>query len=237
MTPRLKAANRRAHRKQGLASAKVYDSLRKGILDGQISPGTRLSHRAIAEAMGTSNGPVVAALRRLAHEGLITYKPTQGGAVKQFTGEDLTDWMILRRALETEAARLVARRAAPEDIEGLYAIVNRMGDIVSREAWDEADEADVSLHVAIARLTRSTTLMDALERCHLRELVRRRLLASERRRDFQGLEKNHRLLVDAIASHDPDLAGQAMHLHLSPNRPDRGQPEKRKGAAPSAGSA
>ena len=103
----------------------------------------------------------------------------------------------------------------PEDIERLYAIVDRMADIVRRRAWDEADRVDVELHVAIARLSRSPSLMDALGRCHLLDIIRRRLLASERHRDFEELEVNHRKLVDAIASHDPDRAAQVMHAHLS----------------------
>jgi DNA-binding GntR family transcriptional regulator len=126
--------------------------------------------------------------------------------------------MVVRRALETEAARLAARRVSPEDLDRLYAIVDQMADIVRRRAWGEADNADVELHVAIARLTRCTSLMEALDRCHLLELVRRRLLASERRRDFEALEVNHRMLIDAIASHDPDRAGHAMHAHLSRRR-------------------
>jgi len=178
--------------------------------------------------MGTSNGPVVGALRRLAHDGLITYEPSGGGVIKEFTEDELIDAMILRRALETEAARLVARRASPEDLERLYAIVSRMGEIVERKAWHEADEADIELHVAIAQLTRSAGLREALDRCHLRDLVRRRLLASDRRRDFQNLEHNHRLLVDAIATHDADIAGQAMHQHLSPKQPRSGRQEKQK---------
>ena len=220
--PRRPDGATRSQRKLGLATTRVYETLRERILAGELSPGTRLSHRAIAEAMGTSNGPVVAALRRLAHDGLITNEPSQGGMVRQFNEDDLADAMILRRALETEAARLAARRASPEDVERLYAIITHMGDIVRREAWEEADEADIELHVAIARITRSTGLMDALERCHLRDLVRRRLLASDRRRDFQNLERNHRNLVDAIASHDPDIAGQAMHQHLTLKTPASG---------------
>ena len=203
------------HRRLGLTSDKVYQALREQIVSGQLPPGTRLSHRSIATAMGTSNGPVVGALRRLAHDGLIDYEPSAGGMTKQFTEEELADAMVLRRALETEAARLVSRRAAPEDIDRLYSIVHRMGALVRREAWREADEADVELHIAIARLTRSVGLMEALDRCHLRDLVRRRILVRDRQRDIQCLEQNHRRLVDAIASHDPELAGRTMHEHLS----------------------
>ena len=214
--PRPSEAN--GHRRLGLTSEKVYQALREQIVSGHLPPGTRLSHRSIATGMGSSNGPVVGALQRLAHDGLITYERSDGGTIKQFTAEELADAMILRRALETEAARLVARRAAPEDVERLQAIVNRMGELVKRKAWREADEADIELHIAIARLTRSSALMEALERCHLRDLVRRRILVRDRQRDIQCLEQNHRRLVDAIASHDPDFAGRTMHAHLSPTK-------------------
>jgi DNA-binding GntR family transcriptional regulator len=215
LTRRLNASDVRRHRRLGLESTRVYESLRQQILDGDLPSGTRLSHRAIAEAMDTSNGPVITALRRLTHDGLITYTRGHGGAVTEFSNEKLDDLMIVRRALETEAARLAARRASPEDLDSLYAIVQRMGEIVGGRRWEDADQADVDLHVAIARLTRSPALIEALGRCHVLDLVRRRLLASSRRKDFENLENNHRRLVDAIASGDPDRAAETMHAHLS----------------------
>lgn len=209
------ASESRAHRRLGVASVQVYEALRQQILDGSLEPGTPLSHRAIAEAMNTSNGPVISALRRLAHDGLIIQQHGQGAAVLEFTDEKLLDWLVVRRALETEAARLAARRAASEDLERLYAIVDRMAEIVRQRRWDDGEKTDVELHVAIARISRSPGLIEALGRCHMLEVVRRRLLASERRQDFENLEVNHRKLVDAIASGDPDRAGLAMHAHLS----------------------
>ena len=214
-TPIHKILENKDHRRLGVASLQVYEALRKQILDGDLAAGSRLGQRAIAEMMGSSNGPVITALRRLAHDGLITYVHGQGGTVNQFSEEQLVEWMVLRRALETEAARLAARRASPDDLDHLYGIIDRMTDIVRREAFDEADKADVELHVAIARLSRSPSLQEALDRCHVLELVRRRLMNSQLQRDFWELEVNHRKLVDAIASRDPDRAGQAMHAHLS----------------------
>jgi DNA-binding GntR family transcriptional regulator len=193
----------------------VYDALRRQILDGEVAPGTRLSQRAIATAMHTSNGPVIVALRRLAHDGLVTYQRSLGCVVAEFSDEKLWDFMTVRRALETEAARLATRRVGQEDIDRLFAIVERMGEIVRHKRWNEADLVDAELHQFIARLSRSPGLIDSLSRCHLLDVVRRRLLASERRKDFENLEANHRILVEAIASGDPDRAGQAMHAHLS----------------------
>ncbi|MCI0463579.1 MAG: GntR family transcriptional regulator [Gemmataceae bacterium] len=197
----------------------MYDALRRQIVEGELAPGTPLRQQALAVSMSTSNGPVISALRRLASEGLVCYEPGNGCRVSDWSPHQLDDRLTVRRALETEAARLAARRAGPEDIERLRQIVGDMADLVRHARWAEADRIDVEVHVAIAQLSRSPGLIEALTRCHLLELVRRRLSASERLGDFQNLAVNHRKLVDAIASGDPEVAGKAMHDHLSSKRP------------------
>lgn len=208
-------SRQRANRRLGAASVLVYETLRRQILDGELKPGTPLGHRAIGETMNTSTGPVVSALRRLAHDGLITYVRGHGATVTEFSDEQLDDLMMVRRALETEAARVAARRASPEDLARLYAIVDRMAEAVRERKQEEADLLDAELHVSIAQMTRSPGLMAALERCHLLDMVRRHILASYQQQHLEELEVIHRELVDAIASGDPNRAGQAMHAHLS----------------------
>jgi DNA-binding GntR family transcriptional regulator len=198
---------------------KVYTHLRQQILTGELAPGSHLSQQALAKLMHTSNGPVISALRRLAYEGLVSHERGHGCRVCDWSPEKMDDLLTVRRALETEAARLASRRAGPENLERLRHIVEHMGDLVRQGNREEADAVDVELHVAIAQLSRSPGLIEALGRCHLQELVRRRLQANERFGDFENLAVNHHLLVDAIASGDPDRAGKAMHTHLSNRRP------------------
>jgi DNA-binding GntR family transcriptional regulator len=183
-------------------------------LDGRLTPATHLRQQAVAQAEKTSNGPVITALRRLAHEGLLIHERSHGYRVCDWNETGLDDLLTVRRALETEAARLAARRAGAEDLEGLQRIIQRMESLVAAQRWEEADAIDVELHVEIARLSRSPGLIEALARCHLQEVVRRRMAASERVIGFSKLADNHRLLVDAIASGDPSLAAAAMHAHL-----------------------
>lgn len=203
-------------RRSGRESARVYDALRKQILQGSLTPGTHLSQQSVADAMGTSNGPVISALRRLAFDGLVTHERSHGYRVCDWGDEKLDDLLTVRRALETEAARLAARRAGPEDIEKLESIVHRMDVLVREERWNDADPIDAEIHVEIARLSRSPGLIEALARCHLQDVVRRRINASERIIGFEKLVSNHRVLVEAIASGDPELAACAMHKHLAP---------------------
>ncbi|MBS0265296.1 MAG: GntR family transcriptional regulator [Planctomycetes bacterium] len=212
--PSVRASSKTGARRNGDESARVYESLRRQILDGKLDPGTHLSQHAIALAEGTSNGPVINALRQLAFEGLLVHEPSQGYSVCDWSEDGLDDLLNVRRALETEAARLAARRAGKDDIDGLRKIITRMEQLVAEQRWQDADAIDVELHVEIARLSRSPRLIECLARSHLLEVVRRRIALNERITGFSKLAQNHRILVDAIASGDADRAAAAMHAHL-----------------------
>jgi DNA-binding GntR family transcriptional regulator len=194
---------------------RVYEALREQILDGSLPQGAPVSIQAISAEMQSSNGPVISALTRLSHEGLVQHRRGAGYHVARWTPEMLEGLLTVRRALETEAARLAARRAGPEDLQQLAAHIARMGELVCERRRAAADAADVEFHIAVAQLSRCPALIDALKRSHLLEIVRRRLLMHEPRGDFDNLAINHQVLLDAIASGDPDRAGRAMHLHLS----------------------
>jgi DNA-binding GntR family transcriptional regulator len=183
---------------------RVYEALREQILDGSLPQGAPVSIQAISAEMQSSNGPVISALTRLSHEGLVQHRRGAGYHVARWTPEMLEGLLTVRRALETEAARLAARRAGPEDLQQLAAHIARMGELVCERRRAAADAADVEFHIAVAQLSRCPALIDALKRSHLLESG-----------DFDNLAINHQVLLDAIASGDPDRAGRAMHLHLS----------------------
>jgi DNA-binding GntR family transcriptional regulator len=202
-------------RRSGGESVRVYNLLHQQILSGAVPAGSHLSQQVIAREMGTSNGPVISALRRLAFDGLVIHERSHGYRVSDWSEDRLEDLLTVRRALETEAVRLAARRAGPEDLERLNRIVARMAKLVCEKRFDEADAVDVELHVEIAQLSRSPALIDALKRCHLLDLVRRRMATSERVIGFDELAANHQRLVDAIATGDADRAAESMHSHLA----------------------
>ena len=205
-------------RRSGGESARVYESLRAQILDGRLAAGTHLSQQSLALAEGTSNGPVISALRRLAFEGLVVHERSHGYRVGDWDEAQFNELLTVRRALETEAARLAARRAGSEDLDRLRQIVAGMERLVAEQRWGDADAIDVELHVEIARLSRSPGLIEALARCHVLEVVRRRIALNERIVGFSKLADNHRLLVEAIASGDPERAAAVMHAHLAGRR-------------------
>ena len=69
----------------------VTDVLRDLITDGQLSPGTPLRQRYLAEQFEVSNTPVGEALRRLESEGLVVTDVHRGATVARTESEELEE--------------------------------------------------------------------------------------------------------------------------------------------------
>ena len=87
------------------AQARAATALRAAILDRELRPGQRVNQEAWAERAGVSMIPVREALRALAGEGLVTYRPRRGYAVTELDLAELDEVYRLRQLLETEALR------------------------------------------------------------------------------------------------------------------------------------
>jgi DNA-binding GntR family transcriptional regulator len=101
------------------AQDRAAATLRAAILDGELRPGQRISQEAWAERAQVSMIPVREALRALAGEGLVTYRPRRGYTVTELDLEELEEVYRLRRLLETDALRRGVARATAADLESL----------------------------------------------------------------------------------------------------------------------
>jgi DNA-binding GntR family transcriptional regulator len=101
------------------ASDRAAAALRTAILEGELVPGQRVSQEAWAARAGVSPIPVREALRALAGEGLVTYRPRRGYVVTELDLADLEEVYRLRRTLEAEALRLGVARASEDDLAAL----------------------------------------------------------------------------------------------------------------------
>lgn len=86
---------------------KLYNQLRDSILSGEFAPGDLLNRRGLAEKYGTSPAPVHEAMIQLQCEGFLEALPRRGTRVKTASKEDVRGHLIVREALERQAARMV----------------------------------------------------------------------------------------------------------------------------------
>ncbi|MBG6237470.1 DNA-binding GntR family transcriptional regulator [Mycetocola sp. CAN_C7] len=194
------------------ASDRAYDVLKDDILQWRLAPGTVLGETEQSERLGISRTPLREAITRLAAEGLVDTQRGRAGVVTDVSPANLTELFELREALETQAARLAARRrkaevflalrddflAAPagldRDTAGYYDLVGRL---------DAAVDAAMANRFLLASLTGL--------RSHL---ARARRLAQDNPARLAESVAEHLLIVQAILDRDEMLAAQATAVHL-----------------------
>jgi DNA-binding GntR family transcriptional regulator len=188
-------------------SAMLANLLRDELLSGALPPGAPLRDTELAERANVSRGTAREALAELAREGLVVQTLHRGVRVASPTEADVADVYGARRVLEGAGleALLVSR-----DVGALSAAVDQLA---AARNVPEGVEADAAFHLAIVAATGVERLVAAAEQV-LRE-VRLVLCASDRATADLGVQvAGHRVLLEAIASGDADLARSALAAHL-----------------------
>src|SRR5579871_4393846 len=193
---------------------RVYAHLRRGIRELSLPPGAPIRKEEIALALGVSRAPVSEAIARLADEGLVEVFPQHGSFVAPIRAADVRESLFIRTGLETEAMR---RLAPVADAALMAALEANLAD--QRAALDAGDlerfyDLDESLHGLLFGAVESPSALRLLDgaRAPL-DRVRRLSLPETGRPEATFAE--HRRLVDAVASGDPELAAAAMRVHLA----------------------
>lgn len=185
----------------------IRDTLRTRIFEGHYPAGTRLIERDLAAEFGVSRLPVREALRMLRQEGLIEDRLPKGSVVCGLSKKDVRDLFAVRLALEVLACRLAALNATSEDLNRLEALLDRAAEALARGSVMEAHRANNSFHDLINQIADNDFLRSALEPLQGRMHWLFRYVT-----DLGELLQEHRDLLAAIASGDPDrAASQSVH--------------------------
>jgi GntR family transcriptional regulator, rspAB operon transcriptional repressor len=193
---------------------RVYRELRRRIRELALPPGAPLRKEDIALEMGVSRAPVSEAIARLAEEALVDVFPQHGSFVAPIRAEDVRESLFIRTALEVEAIRRVTLAADPTLMAQLEenlvaeAAALKAGDLLAFYDLDEALHATIFSSLEAPRALR---LLDAARA----PLDRPRRLGLPEAGRPEATLAEHRRMVDAIASGDPEFAAAAMRAHLA----------------------
>jgi DNA-binding GntR family transcriptional regulator len=195
------------------ASDQAYRALRDEIVSWRLAPGTPLSEIELAARLGVSRTPLRAALARLALEGLVDTSRGRTGVVSGVSAETIAELFELRDALETQAARLAARRGDPAVFAGLAEQFAHADRILADEGVDAyygvIAAFDEQLDIAVA----NPALRSALDGVRL-HLARARRMAAANPERLARAAAEHRLICEAIRDRDEALAASATSVHL-----------------------
>ncbi|HKX76765.1 MAG TPA: GntR family transcriptional regulator [Acidimicrobiia bacterium] len=187
--------------------------LREAIVSGEIPPGSPIRLQEYVDRLSMSSVPIREALRFLEQKGLIERRPHRGVIVSEMSAADLEDTYNIRLDLESMAVRKAAVRIAEKDRQHLLGLVNEY-EAALRADNGTAPDVHTKLHMAIYDFADSRWLRLLLPSLWDNSERYRRLQLPVRGTIEQRVEE-HRLLVEAVASGDPDTAEKELRAHLS----------------------
>jgi DNA-binding GntR family transcriptional regulator len=190
------------------AQDRAAAALREAILTGELRPGERVSQERWAERVGVSQIPVREALRALAGEGLVEYRPRRGYAVTQLDLAGLEEVYALRRTLETEALRRGVPRASDEEVAGLAAAA----EACAAAAPDARLAANRRFHDLLHGLAGSRPLSRLIDLLWDSTEAYRALYYALPGEAGEA-DRAHRDLVAAVAARDADRAVRVQDAH------------------------
>ncbi len=195
------------------ASDSAYEALREEILHWHLLPGTQLSEVELAERLGVSRTPLRAALARLALEGLVDTSRGRTGVVSDVSVASVTDLFELREALETQAARLAARRCDPAVFDALATRFGAAPELLRTAGSDAYYALVAQFDAALDDALGNAVYRGALDGVRLHLARARRIATANPERLVRSAEE-HRLICTAIRDGDAALAASATTVHL-----------------------
>jgi DNA-binding GntR family transcriptional regulator len=191
----------------------MYILLRKLIVTGRIQPGQTIDEKACAAKLGISRTPVREAIKKLSDEHLVIVAAQSGTRAARIDPNEIEQAFIIRRALEMESAAYAARNISQADIDALRTILVAHGRAIRRKDYADAIATDDQFHARIAEIGKMPRLWRTIEisKAHL---DRCRHMMLPRPREAAATLQQHKAIIQALSSRDPNKARAAMAQHL-----------------------
>ncbi len=190
----------------------LVERLNDMIVDGTLSPGERLSERALCDRFGVSRTPLHEAILILAREGLVEITPRRGTRVALLQVEQVRDIIELLGGIEALAGELACERASDEAISAVRSRhVDMLGffETGDRLGYFKANEEVHGLIVAAAGNVELTAQHRLLRARVLRALYMPNFRAERWRVAIQ----EHEAFIEALAARDGHRLSRLLREH------------------------
>lgn len=192
----------------------IASELRRAILAGEFTPGTRLRQAEIAARYSVSTTPVREAFTALAREGLVSQDAHRGVTVFHPTVEELEEIYEIREALEPLATSLAASRLTSEEVAEIEKIVAKMktADPVEYVALNQEFHSRIYAASGRPRLTEIINTLRESSTSYTGMTVRR---YSQQYRD--QVQAEHEAILAALRKGSSRKAATLVRTHLANN--------------------
>lgn len=206
-----------AQRVGSTAEEQAYLFIQKGLRFGRYYAGDRLVPEDIATEIGMSRMPVREALRRLASEGLVVWRPNRSCVVAGLTLDEIYEIFEMRSVLEGLAVRLAMPHLGADEVDELEALLDRMERSGAKGGSDWVGRHQ-EFHSYICGLSKRPKLIRQIGALHV-------VIEPYLRIWFDYVEKplsareEHQAIIEALKSKDAKRAEAVMQNHILSTAP------------------
>jgi DNA-binding GntR family transcriptional regulator len=198
-------------------SGETYQSLRAGILSGEIAPGSRVRTQNLRERFDVSLGAVREALSQLMAEGLVTSEAHRGYTVVPLSVEDLRDLTRVRTEIETLCLNWSIEAGKLEWESEVIAAAHRLTKTLRTDDRSAASPQWIAAHDAY-----HAALVSACGSPRLLQIRKQLYDLSERYRKMESAlvprdrnpNEEHKRIAEAAVDRDIPLAMRLMRAHI-----------------------
>ena len=196
------------------AAPQVVEALRAAIISLELAPGIALDRAELAQRFGVSQTPVRDALMRLSEEGLVFVRAQYTTQVSRIDVPAAREAHYLRRSIEIEIARQLARAPEQAVIDELRTQLSRQAELGAKKDFLGFIAADKEFHRLMYVAAGLPRLWSVVVRMS-GHVDRLRLLHSPFTGKTESILDGHEAILNAIAAGDADAAQRAVREHLS----------------------
>ena len=191
----------------------IRAALREQILSGELAMGERLTEQGIAEAMGTSAGPVREAFASLTYEGLLISLPHRGTFVSSISQQEARGAYAVRRRLEPYAFELAAARLTAAVVAQMQGTLDEFAAAARQADYATMIGLDMRFHGLFFAESGNPLLAAVwpLIEGTIRKFVA--VAGPQYDPDYDDLARRHQLLLDNVLAGDMKAVAKELAQH------------------------
>lgn len=192
----------------------VYDKLIAMFMSKELVPGDVINRKQIAEDMNVSVAPVLGAIVLLEQEGFVSTLPRKGTIVSPAKESDIYGQLIVREALEAEAAMLYCGKRIKENYDELYAYASKL-DSVPTESLEHS-HMETIFHASLVNLAGVKSLFTEFLKINRIGFFYK---INTMRNTPWTQSQRHVDLIDKLVTDNIEAAQAAIRSHLRSGKP------------------
>lgn len=196
---------------------RVYDEMRRSLLQGTFAAGQSLTIRSLAAALGTSEMPVREAIKRLVAERMIVQLSNRSFKVPELEWGQFEELIGLRVSIEGLAARRAVANMSDELLGKLTRLNTMMRAGLKQDDRSLALRSNQEFHFTLYSASSSPILMELIEMLWMRSgpyLAEAMFKIENAGSFFSFATEVHDKLIAALVSRDEDAVFEALKEDL-----------------------